>query len=178
LIQTFRGDKDNTVSGFKLQYSQIVPGIWEFVEKYDVKVIQLIRKDLLETVLWLPENCVGDIEGGLGPPLIVRGNVKAKVDNVLDKMVWLRERITENRPRADFTVYYDQVTNNENASSFYDIGVRKKLLDFLGVDDKNLTVPREANTKNTRGKSKDIVINWNELISKMKKRKIERYYNG
>ncbi len=174
LINTFRADKPDTVSGFKIQYDQIPSGFWEVIEKYNMKVIQLIRKDLLETSLWMPNNYIGDTEGGLGPPLIVRGKVEANINKVLSYMVWLRDRIAENRSRAGFTVYYDQITNNESASSFYDVDVRKKLLAFLGVDDKNLVV--SDNVKNTRGKSEDIVTNWKELIAEMKKRHIERYY--
>ncbi len=176
LFNTFRGDKPDKVSGFKLQYDHISSGVWDFVKKYDVKVIQLIRKDLLETVLWFRANHIGDTEGGLGPPLIVKGKVEAKIDKVLNHIVWLRERIAENRHRAGFAVYYDQVTNNEDVDSFYDIRVRKKLLNFLGVEDSDLFVERKKNIKNTRGKSEDIVTNWNELVNEMKKRGIERYY--
>ncbi len=177
LFNTFREDKPDKISGFKLQYSQIPPGIWDFVKKYDVKVIQLIRKDLLETALWFRDHHIGQTEGGLGPPLVVRGKVEAKINEILNYMIWLKERITENRHRVGFTVYYDQVTNNEDVDSFYDIRVRKKLLDFLGVEDSNLSVERKKNTKNTRGKSEEIVANWHELIREMKKRGIERYYN-
>lgn len=176
LINTFRGDKPDTASGFKLQYDHIRPGIWEFVEKYELKVIQLIRRDLLETVLWFPQNHTGDTEGGLGPPLIVRGKVEAKIDKVLDRMVWLRDRIAENRHRAGFTVYYSEFTDNKNVASFDNLDLRKRLLEFLEVSDHGLTVDPKDNTKNTRGRSEDIVTNWKELIAEMNKRKIERYY--
>ncbi len=176
IIDAFREDKKGTVSGFKVQYNQITPMFWGFIEQNNIKVIQLIRRDLLEMSIWFGNHHIGDTKGGLGPPLVVQGKVEAKIDEVLGYMVWLKERIDENRHRAGFTVYYKDFTNNENVNSFYDTEVRTKLLAFLGVNNKGLRV--EANVKNVRGKSEDIVTNWNELISEMKRRGIERYYNG
>lgn len=170
-------NRSGLAKGFKVQYDQIVDGFWEFVENNDVKVIHLIRRDLLETCLWFRKNHIGNTSGGMGPPLIVKGKVEAKIDWVLDHMIWLRERIEEIRPRADFTVYYKDFTNNRNTRGFYDTEVRKKLMAFLGVRDANIEIPLKTNVKNKRGRSEDTVINWDELVAEMHKKGIERYYS-
>lgn len=172
------------IFGFKLMYTHVSPEVEEFMREYkcshekcdDVKVIQLIRRDLLETALWYRAHFEGEAEGGMGPRLVVNSPVTAKIPSVIHQMKETKANIDKYRPLADFTVYYDDFTTPDGTQEFRDKVVRRELLEFLGAEDYNLY--SEANIKNIRPHSSEIVTNWEELVAAVKSAGLEKVYNG
>ena len=155
--------------GFKLMYTHIFPGLIEWLKVNDVKFIHLIRRDILETALWYRKHFNGEASGGLGPRLVVEGKVEAIIPEVIKQMKDIYENINKYRSLADFTVYYEDFTNNEDVQVFYNKEVQKELLDFLGVEHNNLSVYEQDNKKNIRPPSNEVVSNWNELMDAVEK---------
>lgn len=173
-------DDHHKAIGFKLQYNQLEqqPWILDDIKKNDIKVIQVVRTNLLETALWFRNHFVGeaekaDVSGGLGVNLVVRGKVRAKIPEVVEYMQKLKTWIEKYHHLSDFVVYYDQFVGPEEGV-FYNEGVRKKLLRFLGVRDMRLDSGQRQ--KSRRGKTEEIVINYKQLIEAIEQSDICRYY--
>lgn len=174
-LERFYRSKRPKVLGFKLMYNHIDDEVWDFIRKKKLKIIQLIRANMLETVLWLPW-CIkkGRIDGGMGPPMIVRSKVEVKIDVVIHWLKWLNEQIKKYRKEADYTVWYSQVTGNQDGVKFYDDRVRQDLLKFLGVRDYGLRC--HQNRKNKREPSEKLIVNYSNLMKFIKKHRIKIKY--
>ncbi len=166
------------VFGFKLMYTHISPQVDEFMRenKGRVKIIQLIRRDLLETAIWHRGNFVGESEGGMGPRLVVKGSVTAKIPEIICQMKETKSCIDKYRSLADFTAYYEDFVTTEGIQEFKDEAIREELLKFLGVEDNNLF--SAVNIKNVRPPSSVIVTNWDELVVAVKEAGLEAIYDG
>lgn len=79
--------------GFKIQYSHITKEVVDYIKSRELKVIQLIRNDLLATTVWFDR--------------VVQDN-KVDVAFVKDYIKKLRANINKYRKLADYTVYYEQ----------------------------------------------------------------------
>ncbi len=161
------------VMGYKLMYGNITRDILDYNKKNNIKVIHLIRENLLETVLWLPWCYEGDTEGGMGPPLIVKGKIRVKIDTMVHYIKWLKNEIDKYSKYADFTITYKQMTGGDS-QFFYDLEVRKKLLDFLGVKDMNLVC--QLNRKNKRPRNEDVIVNWDRVLETIKQKGLVTKY--
>lgn len=160
--------------GFKLQHNHITRDLIEYIVDNNVKVIQLIRRDVLETALWFRHHVEGDVEGGGGVPLKVNGKVKAKIPTVIDYMQKLHKWINHYKDFADFTVYYEDICGDKDTDTFYDTNKKRDLMHFLEVMDCYLT-KGENMPKNTRGKSENIVENWGTLLKEIDKNNIKKH---
>ena len=157
--------------------------MFETLKRYDIKVIQLIRRDLLEQAIWYRSEGRRHIEeyekiGLLGAPYELKENEKVtvRIGPVISFMKKTYNYINEYRRKADLTVYYEEVTGNKNRWCFYDKKVRKKVLEFLGVEDLSLRVNQEVNRKNIRPPNEVCIRNWKELLQEIKKQKVITYY--
>lgn len=164
------GEKRVEAVGFKLMYSHVRDWVMDYIKANDVKVIHFLRRNILETAIWYPGHLKGDIEGGLGPRLKVRGKVEVKIDRVIKKLREIRENASKYAKIADFIAYYeDDLTDDGKATDkFENAKTRKKLLAFLGVEDRILK-PNFYTGKSERGNAKDTIINYKELMDVIKK---------
>lgn len=160
--------------GFKMMYTHADQNVMNFITGQGIGVINLIRKDVLETALWYGRHFTGEVKEGNGPRTVVLGEVEAKIESVLHTMKDIHRWIGEYRKYESFTVYYEDFTDPEGGQYFVNKQKRQELLGFLGVEDRGLY--SELNVKNVKGPSEKIVRNWEELLKEMKRRGIERYY--
>ena len=139
----------------------------------------MIRRDLFETALWHPLNHFGDTTGGLGPPLILAkgGSVTAKIDRIVAYLKFLDENITEWNKKAGFVVYYRDVTGGKDTRIFHDLEVRKRLFNFLGVEDMTTSVSWKVSRKPERPPNEECVTNWKELLEEVDKNNIKRHWD-
>jgi len=172
-LNNFYTERQAKTQGFKLVYDHIVPEIFDYIKEQHIKIIHFIRKDLLETAMFLPQCYEGEVEGGMGPPLVVKGSITLKIDEVLHYMDYIDKEIEKYRNKADFTLTYKQVTGGEAVNYFYDKEVKKKLLDFFGLDDHSLK--SDVNKKNVRVSNDKVFTNWNEMLETIKKKGVKRY---
>lgn len=156
--------------GFKLMYSHARPEIWEYFKKNNVKKIQFIRRNILETALFHPKHIQGNVSGGLGPRLIVEGKVKCNPEKIVKYMHRVYEDIQSHKKYADFTVYYedDLTDGGKPIDHFYNKDTRDELLRFLGVKDRPL-YPQYYTRRSKRGEAEDIVENYDELMDYIRK---------
>ena len=168
-LDTLYSSGSSKVFGFKVQNVHIDNEVVNYIKAHDIRVIQLIRNDLLETALWYKSHFEGEAEGGGGSPLIIKGLVKANIDRVLNHMEWIRDQYNKYKPLAGIVITYEDFTNG----TYYNKEVMNKVLEFLEVDIVDLG---DEQRKNKRAKSESIVENWNDLINEMERRNINRYY--
>lgn len=164
--------------GFKMIYAHIRPWTIKFLQDRNVKFIQLIRRDLLETALWMPGNFNGG-DGGLGMGVHLEEGEKARVniEKVVDYVTYLRQQIEEHRSIADFTIYYeDDIAGEHDVGEFWNQRKRKELLEWMGVQDRPLFANRRKNTKSRRPKSEECVANYQEVIIQLKKKHINPWW--
>ena len=167
-LTTLYGDARTKAFGFKAQNIHMNDDVISFINENDIKVIQLIRNDLLETALWYRSHFEGKAEGGGGSPLIIEDTVTANIDVILNHMEWIRGQYDKYNYLAGIVVTYEDFTNGTH----YNKEVMDGVLKFLEVDIADLG---NEQRKNKRAKSEDIVENWDELIGEMKRRNINRY---
>lgn len=166
--------------GIKVMYSHLNDDVWNYIRypANEIKIIQLVRRDLLETALFYPHNIEGDIQGGLGPPLIIKGKVEAKIPNVIQTMKDINAWIEEYAPHADYTIYYeDDLTDSGlGVAEFYNKETRKDLLEnFFGVEDRALVDLEHNQKKNKRPPREEIVTNYDELMQEIERQNICQY---
>ena len=159
--------------GFKALYGHLYRGIFDFIKRYNIKVIQLIRRDLLECVLWYRAGTLANVKdfnkiGPLGTFWKLEDKVEVDIERVKKYLIKLNKDIDKYRRYADITIYYKDFTNNQNSDCFYNKEVRRELLEFLGVDDRELQVSQKINKKNIRPSSKECIKNWDELMKELK----------
>jgi hypothetical protein len=176
VLAGFYTGKKSKALGFKLMYSHIRGKLMEHLEEFNVKIIHYIREDLLETVALLPQCFEGKYEGGLGPPLVIKSPLRAKIGTIINEIKRLRGNIEKYSEYADFVVTYNQTTGGKGGQNFHDEEMEKLLLEFLGVKYKRLY--SDVNKKNKRPPLEDVFTNWEGLIKEIRKRKIERYYRA
>jgi len=164
--------------GTKVQYTHVRPWLLKYIKQNDVKVIQLIRRDLLQTIFWWPGNYEGKTKGGFGPELVVPvGSVIiGKYKPVKKMLIWLKKQIDKYKKIADFVLYLeDDIRGPEDSDSFYNPETRKKLFQFLGVKDIDIVLPQKrADTDNLE----KYVANYGDLLKKLKKEGVPIYYEG
>lgn len=163
------------VLGFKLMYNHTTDEIVAYLLKYKIKIIQLIRNDLLETVLWLPWCFKGKKDGGMGPPLHILEKGEADIENVIHWISWLRNQIDKYKRIAQYTVWYSELTGDKDSRVFYNQVARIRLLKFLQVDT-TVNIGSAQNKKNTRQSNEKLITNYGELLQEMKKEGILQYY--
>lgn len=147
--------------GVKVQYSHVDSQVEDYLEQnVGVKIIQLIRNDLLETVLWYPGKYQGLVTGGLGVPLQINGTVTANIDIIIQNIKWLHKQISKYYEFADVVVFKDEVMDGGKA--FCNAEVRKKVLACLCVQDIELL---DSQLADPRRPSCEVVCNWDELVS-------------
>jgi len=161
--------------GFKLQYSHVRPWILDYIKRKDIKAIHLIRKSMLDTVFWYRGNYTGKTIGGFGSPLLVPegSEIVANIDNVIASLRWIRKEIKKYEKITDFRVYYESFTaGGINVSRFANNDLRKKLLNFLSVEDRELTTDQK---KAQRKPLKELVVNYEKMLSEIKRRGVKIY---
>lgn len=171
--------KTHEAVGFKLMYTQIRPWTIQWLKDRGVKFIQLIRRDLLETALWMPQNHEGPSEGGLGVGVNVQEGkrVRANIEETIRYISSLRRDIEKYRGIADFTIYYeDDLCGGHDISQFWNINKRKELLDWMGLEDGPLLVPRKKNKKAQRPPTEECVENHGELLAELVRRNVNPFY--
>jgi len=151
--------------GFKCMYSHINDDVIDYFKNNDIKIIQLIRRDMLETVLWYNDN-FDNVKGGLGVPIeLPEEKVKVRKQRVLTKLNKLKQNIDKYKLMADFVVYYeDDLTGGKNAQEFYNKVTEFKLCEFIGVAPRTLKDIETHQQKDTRPPSSEIISNYNSLI--------------
>jgi len=168
LNNIYQSNHAYTAVGFKAQYSHLTPQLEEYIKREDIKVIHLIRNNILDTVFWYPGNYRGKTEGGFGPDLkLVSKTVEGKIPEICAAIKWMNMFIDEWEEKADFTVTYNQMTNNINAKKFYDEDKRKELWKFLNVKDSNHDLPQ---SKAERPNLKSCCVNYDEIIKELNKK--------
>lgn len=172
----FTSEPDYKVFGFKVQYSHIRPALLNYIKKNNIKVIQLIRRDMLETCFWHSRNYRGRTEGGFGTDLIVpKGEkIEAKIPNVIRSLKQLKRWIDMYRKLADFTLFYeDDMTGGHDSATFYNEGKRRELFDFFRVEDSDHEFSQR---KAKRLPLEKIVVNYKELKAELRNRDIPYYW--
>lgn len=172
---------DRSIFGFKIMYPHINKEVEDYLKDPNnkVKVIQLIRGDILETALWHPKSFDGKHQGGLGPPLIIEGTVKANIEQVIQRMKDIHKNIRRFRHLADKTIYYEHFVNFDvKGGSPYMTNktMEQDLYDFLGVKRRGMKLFSEVNKKNERLPNEEIVTNWDELIDTIEREGIPITY--
>lgn len=163
--------------GFKVQYNQLNNDCWVWLRN-NVTVIQLIRRDILETALWWPAHFKEGEEGlagGNGPPLVVKADtVTADIEKVLKRVDELNHHLDFYSPRSDYQVFYedDLTCDGGNAQEFCNTASRRKLLSFLGVKDYAIRDREKEQRKNPRKPTKDLVSNYDEMMEALKDRRL------
>jgi hypothetical protein len=177
--QLFSSNPSARAFGFKIQYGHIKPEVENYLDTHNIKIIQLIRRDVLETALWHPANHKGDTKGGLGPPLILAegGSIKADIPKVIAMMKILHSNIDYWYKKSDLHVYYEDFTGNQNVNYFYNPEVKQEVQTFLNVQDARMKVSQEVNRKPQRPDNEDCVTNWKELIEQLESDNIKRYWD-
>lgn len=174
----YNPDRVEKAIGFKIQYSHVNKDVERYLEERKLKIIQMIREDLLEVALWYPRKHDGPTSGGLGPPLILKdgGKVTANISKVINYMKWLRMNIDRWNEKADYVVSYDEVTGNKDTRVFHDEEKRSDIYKFLGVQDCVTAVHEDINRKPARPPNKECVVNWDELLGAVDEANISRYW--
>lgn len=162
--------------GYKAMYSHMRPHIMEYIKNNDVKIIQVIRRDILETVIWYPWCRIsGNVEGGMGPPMKVKTKVKVDPKRVRNECMRIKDEIDFYKEYADFVIYYeDDIARGKDVRDFANIKKKKDLLKFMGVRFVELKVDPKANTKNKRKKTSELITNYDEVLKEISKE--WRYY--
>lgn len=162
----FTSNPDKTAVGFKVQYSHITPELIEYIKQKQIKVIHLIREDVLDIIYWYPGNFEGDIQGGFGPPLLLKSKTtRGKIPEIIKSVNWIKQKREEVKKIADIEITYNQMTNNTNAEWFHDEIKEKEILAFLGVNYIKMKLPQQ---KADRPALKDCCENYQEIIKVLK----------
>ena len=164
-----------TATGWKILYEQMYQPIYDYVVARDLKIVHLIRNDLLETALWT-RGCT-DYDARHINILKRYGKVEANIENTLEYISKLKENIDFWALKADFRILYEgDITNHsESVKSFYNESKRRELLEFLGCEDMELITTTLKKVKLV-GKSEDVVSNYRELLEAVENSKVFRYY--
>jgi len=174
-VQAPSSGEPKKAAGWKVLYEQMYQPLADYIAKRNLKIIHLIRNDLLDTALWTRTATAYDARY---QNLFEKyGKVKVNIDETLEYIELLRKNIDYWAKKADFSLFYEgELTNHsENVTGFYNASKSLKLQEFLGVDYKTLVTVTEKKVKLVH-ESSEVVSNWDELLSEMAKRGILRYY--
>ena len=179
VLELLYSDKQNF--GFNIQYDQLTDACWKWLKAH-VSIIQLIRRNILETVLWWPshfeEGDKGLIWGGGGPPLVVDTDSLTVIpEKVVAKVDELNKQIDYYAPYTNFHVFYeDDLTAGSDTTEFVNTDTRKSMLDWFGVHDRKLYDAEKNQRKNRRGATISLVRNYDELMKALEGKRL--WYEG
>ena len=174
-ITAFKNREVTKASGWKVLYEQMYEPIAQYIREKPLKIVQLIRNDLLETALWV--RGITEYDARHRNILEQYGKVEVNIENCIFYIEQLRKNIDFWHKKADFTLFYegDITEHGESVSEFFNKQKRAEFLKFLGVSDFDLTNIRPKKSKLVH-ESHDVVSNYEELLKEMESRGVKRYY--
>ncbi len=145
---------DNQFIGADIKYGyvhQFDDGIDQKIK--NSRIVHLQRRDTIRTTI---SNIIAGTT--LDPPIAINKEIFIRLR---DTIIFTSEIINKIFPDC-FNVYYEDITNGANVKTFYDKEERRRLLEFIGVSDFELTTEME---KENSTFIEDLVINVREVLS-------------
>lgn len=150
-------------AGFHVQYGQmqsntqpVAVDALSYFKENNFKVINLIRRNILRTAMFIKGCCTHTNNGFIINPKLLEKNIKV-----------ILMHIEYYKPIVGLKMFYEDFTNNGcYVNEFSNYELRKEMLEFLGVDDHPLCTNFDSRSENRfeiKGDIFDICENYKEL---------------
>lgn len=149
----FSSAKKYNAVGIDLKYNQINDEVLNYLLKNDIKIIHLIRKDILAT--WLSDYLVDGRRKNKLPRRIDPKQLKRQMRFTLHSI----NKYKKQNFKDYLTLSYKEMTDNKNINELPK-ELTKKILDFLKVDYRKLKSKR---MKKNKWDYENMIINYEEL---------------
>ena len=166
------------INGFKLLIEQCTPALLDYFQKNNIKIIQLIRNDLVTQAIWYTGNyntsrLARRIDFNAKYP-----DAKVRVQktaNTIESIVKFHKHL---EPIASITLFYegDLSVDGDGTKTFYNTQAKSNLCNSLGISSFEFNIEGRVKSNKDFLDSDDIFVNIQELYDELKKRGLKRFY--